>query len=122
MPNFTSEILSIKLNNFLHRIDCKATIVEITNQYGCSLMRIRRSKNWSLTGNHHQLIELGHRLREEQLIWIVKAIETGLPPASFNLDQIIKLSPAISVNQLMIETGCTLSEARHAIDAAEGFD
>ena len=121
VPNYTSKMLSIKLNNFIHRIDCKATIIELATQHSCSLKRIRRSKNWLLIGNQSQLIEVSDKLRQIRILWIAEAIDKALPKPTFNLTLIMKYNPAMTVNRLMAETGCTLIEARCAIDTAEGF-
>ena len=121
MPNYTSKTFSITLNSFLHRIDCKATMLEITSQHGCRLTRIRRSRNWLLVGKQDQLATMSDKLREKKTVWIAQAIDNALPKPTFNLALIIKSNPAMTVNQLMSETGCTLIEARSAIDTAEGF-
>ena len=122
MQNHTSTRLSIKLNNFILRIDCKATMIELATQHGCSLKRIRRSKNWQLIGKQSQLIEISDKLQHKKVLWIAEAINKALPKPAFNLALIIKSNPALTVNQLMAETGCTLIEARSAIDNAEGFN
>ena len=121
MTKYTSKPISIQLNSFLHRIDCKATLIEIFSQKGCSLKRIRRSKNWLLIGNQNQLTEISESLREGKTLWIADAIDTALPKPTFNLTLIVKSNPEMTVNRLRVETGCTLIEARCAIDTAEGF-
>ncbi len=121
VPNYTSKMLSVKLNNFIHRIDCKATMIELAAQHCCSLKRIRRSKNWLLTGNQSQLVEISDKLRQKKALWIAEAIDKALPKPTFSLTLIMKSNPAMTVNRLMAETGCTLIEARCAIDTAEGF-
>ena len=121
MPNKTSTIISITLNNFIHRIESKATIITIANIHACSLKRIRRSKNWALTGTHSQLVKISQTLRQQQILWIAETIDKILPKPMVNLTLIVKTNPAITVNQLMSKTGCSLVEARSAIDTAEGF-
>ena len=121
MPNNTTTTLSIKLNNFLHRIDCKATIIALVTLHGCSLKRIRRSKNWSLTGKQSQLVEVSEQLQQGKTIWITDAIRKGLPKPSFDLVAITLSTPDMTINRLIAETGCTLIEARIAIDKAEGL-
>jgi len=121
VPNNTTTTLSIKLNNFLHRIDCKATIIALVNQHGCNLKRIRRSKNWSLTGEQNQLVEVSKQLQQPKTIWIADAIEKALPKPSFDLIAIVLSNPDMTINRLIAETGCTLIEARIAIDKAEAL-
>jgi len=136
VPNDTSKEQSITLNNFLHRIDCKTTIIELVTQHDCRLKRIRRSKNWSLTGKQSQLIELSKKLRQNNFdcentlldktrlnkkIWIAEAIDKTQPKPTFDLTLLIQSNPNMTINRLIAETGCTLIEARHAIDIAEGL-
>ncbi|EGU48741.1 hypothetical protein VT1337_22349 [Vibrio tubiashii NCIMB 1337 = ATCC 19106] len=54
-------------------------------------------------------------------MWIVKAIEKALPTPVVDLSAIIAESPNITINQLVTQSGCSLSEARAAIDEFEGF-
>jgi len=124
VPKNTLKKRSITLNNFLHRIDCKTTIIELATQQGCSLKRIRRSKNWLLIGNQKQLASVSKHLQREAVSfektkWITKVIENALPKSSVDLALIIKSRPNITINQLIIETGCTSIEARAALDKAE---
>jgi len=122
VPNEAANEISITLNRFLHRIDCKATMIELVTQHGCSLTRIRRSKNWLLMGTQAQLVELSAKLHEGKTLWIAEAIDKTQPKATINLSLIINANPEITVNQLIAETGCTLIEARAAMDHAEGFN
>ena len=121
MSKNAPKILSIQLNNLLHRIDCKVTIIELVTQQGCSLKRIRRSKNWSLTGNQAQLVAVSEQLRQSKTAWIVEAINKALPKPTFDLTAIVQANPDITINRLIAETGCTLIEARAALDKAEDF-
>ena len=121
MTKNASKILSIQLNNFLHRIDCKATIIELAAQHGCSLKRIRRSKNWSLTGNQAQLVAVSEQLKQGRTLWIAEAINKALPKPTFDLTAIVQANPDMTINRLIAETGCTLIEARAALDKAEGL-
>jgi len=125
--NDTSTICSIKLNNFLHRIDCKTTIINIFTVNGCTIKRIRRSKNWLLTGKPEQLIEVNKHLQQhlteniesKKVGWILEAIDKGLPKPSVDLVTLVRSNPDMTINRLIVETGCTLIEARIAIDKAE---
>ena len=127
MLNDTSTICSIKLNNFLHRIDCKTTIINIFTVNGFTIKRIRRSKNWLLTGKPEQLIEVNKHLQQhlteniesKKVDWILEAIDKGLPKPSVDLVTLVRSTPDMTINRLIVETGCTLIEARIAIDKAE---
>jgi len=119
VPKNTLKKRSITLNNFLHRIDCKTTIIELATQQGCSLKRIRRSKNWSLTGNQSQLVAVSEQLQQGKTLWISDAIHKALPKPTFDLTAIVQSNPDMTINRLIAETGCTLIEARAALDKAE---
>ena len=121
MPKNASKTLSIQLNNFLHRIDCKTTIIELVTQHGCNLKRIRRSKNWRLTGNQAQLVAVSEQLKQGRTLWIAEAINKALPKPTFDLTAIVQSNPDMTINRLIAETGCTLIEARAALDKAEDF-
>lgn len=121
MPNNTTTSISIKLNNFLHRIDCKVTLIALVTEYGCSLKRIRRSKNWSLTGTQSQLVAISKQLEQGRTLWIAESINKGLPKPTFDLTAIVQSNPDMTLNRLIAETGCTLTEARAALDKAEDF-
>jgi len=121
VPKNASKILYIQLNNFLHRIDCKNTIMELVTQQGCSLKRIRRSKNWSLTGTQNQLIAVSEQLQQARIVWISDAIYKALPKPTFDLTAIVQSNPDMTLNRLIAETGCTLIEARAALDEGEHF-
>ncbi|WP_243834688.1 ribosome recycling factor family protein [Psychromonas algarum] len=142
MPNDASKKRAIQLNNFLHRIDCKTAIIELVTQQGCTLKRIRRSKNWLLTGKQNQLVEISKQLQQEAITlnkvtldktnfdkstankkrWIAEAINKSLPKPSFDLTAIVQSTPDITINRLIAETGCTLIEARAAMDKAEDLN
>ena len=96
-------------------------MLELVQQHGCTVKRIRRSRNWLLTGKVAQLSELKETLRLGRGIWVAEAVDNALPKPTFNLAIVLQAKPAMTVNQLMAETGCTLIEARAAIDAAENF-
>lgn len=121
MLNNTSELLSIKLNNFVHRIDSKALIVELAIQHRCSLKRIRRSKNWGLVGAKKDLIQLSLYFRENNSLWIAEAIDKALPKATVDLSLLLQSNPSMTVNELVAASGCSLVEARSAIDSSEQF-
>lgn len=121
MLNDNDELIQVKLNNFLHRISCKASIIEISSQYGGCLKRIRRSRNWCLMATQSQLVAISGELRENNIIWVADAIDYTLPKPMQNLTLMISANPAITVNQLMVKSACTLTEARAALDSAEGF-
>ncbi|WP_409439477.1 ribosome recycling factor family protein [Psychromonas sp. GE-S-Ul-11] len=116
-----SKILSIQLNSFVRRVDDKQQVLALVTQQQCTLKRIRRSKNWLLSGSETQLTSLMLLLTDLQLLWINQAIVKGLPKPKVNLQQLISSYPDMTLNKLIAQTGCSLSEARIAFDLAEDF-
>ncbi len=112
-------MLSIRLNSFVHRVRDKATVISIATQHGCQLKRIRRSRHWQLTGEEQQLKVFMNQLVDDSHHWIVKAIENALPKPDIDLLDILTSNPSITVSQLVLETGCSMIEARRAIDQHE---
>ncbi|MCG9749227.1 ribosome recycling factor family protein [Vibrio brasiliensis] len=112
-------MLSIRLNSFVHRVEDKAIVINLANQTGCHLKRIRRSRHWQLSGEESQLRQLIGQLENVGHQWIVKAIEKALPQPEIDLLQILTINPSMTVSQLVVETGCSMSEARRAIDQYE---
>jgi hypothetical protein len=72
-------------------------------------------------GQPKSACEISDKLRQKKALWIAEAIDKAIPKPTFSLTLIMKSNPAMTVNRLMAETGCTLIEARDAIDTAEGF-
>jgi len=104
-------------------------MIDFFTQYGCSIKRIRRSKNWLLTGKQNELVEINKQLQHgfldnkdcKKVIWIAEAINEALPKPNFDLVTIIQTNPDMTINRLIEETGCTLIEARAALDKSEDF-
>lgn len=114
-------MLSVILNSFVHRVPDKSHVLALAHQTGCQLKRIRRSRNWLLSGQEDQLRLLSGLLNQAPHLWIVKAIDTALPQPVVNLQALIAETPTLTVNQLVKQTGCSLSEARQALDEFEDF-
>jgi len=112
-------MISVPLNSFVHRVPDKSIIATLAMKYSCQLKRIRRSRNWLLSGQEAQLRMLTTELREEHHLWIAKAIEKVLPTPRLSLSQVLAQTPNMTLNQLVSETGCSLLEARQAIDEFE---
>lgn len=114
-------MLSITLNSFVHRVPDKTQVIALASQYGCHLKRIRRSRHWQLSGEENQLRLFSDQLEDETLQWINKAIEKVVPKPKVALSQLLADNPAMTVGQLVLETGCSMAEARRAIDQHEDF-
>lgn len=115
-------MIVIRLNSFVHRVPDKALLITQAAKCGCQLKRIRRSRNWQLSGEEAQLKVLIALLIDEAHQWIVKEIDKALPKPEICLASLIEKTPSVTVNQLVAQTGCTMSDARQAIDQYEGFD
>tara|TARA_Y100001956_G_scaffold82949_1_gene107179 strand:- start:10726 stop:11073 length:348 start_codon:yes stop_codon:yes gene_type:complete len=115
-------MLSITLNSFVHRVADKSAVLSLVTQLGCQLKRIRRSRHWQLRGDEEQLRELCQRLDTENDQWIVAAIEKSLPAPAICFETLLAETPSMSVSQLVTQTGCSLIEARQALDKLEGFE
>lgn len=112
-------MLCVPLNSFVHRVYDKTQFIELASQHKCQLKRIRRSRHWQLSGEEHALRALKSALVDERSLWIVKAIDKALPLPVIDLSSMIAATPNISVKQLVSLSGCSLSEARMALDEFE---
>lgn len=116
-----SEII-VPLNSFVHRVHDKLWFSDFASNLGCGLKRIRRSRHWILFGKEHQLTQLRNELSDDHYLWVKQAIDKALPKRDICLAELIECNPNITLNQLMTVSGCTISEARLAIDAFESLD
>ncbi|MEZ9699505.1 ribosome recycling factor family protein [Vibrio sp. 10N.261.46.E12] len=114
-------MFSVPLNSFVHRVPDKTIIVQYAGACGCQLKRIRRSRNWLLIGEEQQLLELKEHLSDEAHQWIVIAIDKVLPKPVVCLASLLAATPSMTVAQLVMESGCSMAEARRAIDEHEGL-
>jgi hypothetical protein len=74
-----------------------------------------------LTGQQNQLVEVSEQLKQGKTKWISEAIGKVLPKPNFDLTAIALSNSGMTINRLIAETGCTLIEARIAIDKAENL-
>ncbi|KOO14332.1 hypothetical protein AKJ18_15145 [Vibrio xuii] len=112
-------MISVPLNSFVHRVADKAQVIQVMSEQDCQIKRIRRSRNWLLSGEEEALRQLKSQLTTEDTQWIVTAIDKTLPTPVVDLAVLIANSPNITINQLVAQSGCTISEARLAIDEFE---
>ncbi|MGR5555671.1 ribosome recycling factor family protein [Vibrio splendidus] len=114
-------MFSVVLNSFVHRVPDKAQVIALAAENGCQLKRIRRSRNWILMGEEAQLHKLREQLSDAPLLWMVTAIDKVLPKPTVCLQQLLQQTPSMTIAQLVSESGCSLAEARIAIDEFEGL-
>lgn len=119
--------ISIPLPSLIHRIG-RETVKRaqaIALQHSCELKRIRRSRNWSITGQAIAIQSCCSELKAQsdtaEFAFMIKKLESALlqhadklEPLSAKLVRLINQNPAITLGELMQQTQCTLSEARLA--------
>ena len=124
--------ISIPLPSLIHRIGREAVkrAQAIAVQNGCELKRVRRSRNWSITGQAIAIqsccVELKAQSDTAEFAFLIKKIDSGLlqhadklEPLGAKLIRLINQNPAITLGELMQQTQCTMSEARLARFEAE---
>jgi hypothetical protein len=108
--------VSVRLNSFVHRVEDKSIVMGCAVKYGCTLKRIRRSRNWTLSGEPSALSKFSI---EANVGWISVAINKVLDGYKSPIQEVLEREPEITVADLMYQSGCTLAEARAAIDEFE---
>ncbi|MFB2649390.1 ribosome recycling factor family protein [Shewanella mangrovisoli] len=124
--------ISIPLPSLIHRIGREAVkrAQAIAVQKGCELKRVRRSRNWSITGQAIAIqsccVELTAQSGTAEFAFMIKKIDSGLlqhadklEPLGAKLVRLINQNLAITLGELMQQTQCTMSEARLARFEAE---
>ena len=114
-------MFSVPLNSFVHRVSDKGQVMANATECGCQLKRVRRSRNWLLVGEENQLIQFKTMLTHEKDGWIAIAVDKVLPKPLVCLALLLAATPSMTVAQLVIESGCSMAEARRAIDEHEGL-
>lgn len=120
-------MVSIQLNSFVHRIANKEQFVRSAKASGLQLKRIRRSRHWQLSGTEELLSAFNLTLQEPDF-WVKAAIDKGLPiiePEEKSLDDLVLIltsQPSMTLTLLMEESGCSMIDARLAMDKFENLD
>ncbi|MGR5092855.1 ribosome recycling factor family protein [Vibrio maritimus] len=109
-------LITIRLNSFVHRVEDKSAVLACAVDSGCTLKRIRRSRNWTLSGEATQLTKFA---LEANVGWISVAVDKALEGYKSPIQEVLEKDPEITVADLMFQSGCTLAEARAAIDEFE---
>jgi tRNA(Phe) wybutosine-synthesizing methylase Tyw3 len=129
----TDKTITTHLPSLIHRIGSdntkKAKIVAL--ECGCEIKRIRRSRNWQITGDEHTCKKLSERLRlsePDAMHFIIKKIDEKLATYNDKLERIedklkklVVQNPNITLAELMLMTNCSITEARFARFEAESF-
>ena len=118
--------ITIRLPSLIHRIggDKAKQAKAIAMQYHCELKRVRRSRNWGLSGEAINIQSFTEQLKAEndgELSYLIQKIETALldhadklEPLEAKLARLINNNPGITLGELIQLTQCTEAEARVA--------
>lgn len=134
-----NEKITISLPSLIHRIGREEVnqAKAIALQYHCELKRVRRSRNWGITGEAINIQSFaaylranetgGSPLQKEQAKraagfgYLIKKIATALldhadklEPLEAKLARLITENPNITLAELVHITDCTLAQARTA--------
>ena len=121
-----NENVTISLPSLIHRIGRNAVnqAKELALLNSCELKRVRRSRNWAVTGEAVNIQSFKEQLKSQtsnEWIYLIKKLETALLSHADNLEPLpAKLARLITENanitlaELMHLTDCTISQARTA--------
>ncbi|WP_144212993.1 ribosome recycling factor family protein [Shewanella donghaensis] len=138
-----NEDITIALPSLIHRIggDTAKEAKAIAVQCHCELKRVRRSRNWGITGDainiqsfaahlttHQQISKKLNKKGYGEFHYLINKIETGLLGHADKLEtleeklvRLITQTPSITLSELVLVTHCTEAEARVARFEAEGW-
>ncbi len=122
-----TDIVIIAFPSFIRRVggETAKALKAIASQQKCELKRIRRSRNWQLSGKVEDLDLFAQQLKGHTLIqdypFFIERVVEGIRPhlqesLPIRLSQLISNYPAITLAELMEKTGCTIAQARLARD------
>lgn len=138
-----NEDIIIALPSLIHRIGGEtakqAKIMAL--QCECDLKRVRRSRNWRVTGDAIKVQTYAAQLKAHQMIshklnkqgdaefhYLIKKIETALlghadklETLEAKLTRLITQTPSITLSELVLLTHCTEAEARVARFEADSW-
>ena len=121
-----NEAIVIALPSLIHRIGREqvAQAQSLAVEFGCSLKRVRRSRNWLLVGGAvdvQSFILVLKQCQPAMAPYLIAKLEAGLLPHSDKLEplsaklvRLINETPGITLGELMEQTKCTIIEARQA--------
>ncbi len=93
---------------------------------GCELQRIGRSRNWRLKANFEQIQAIVSEIEsqdEPSWLWVAKLLRQKHLLLTHNtLLSMANKQGHVTVNSVLVHTGCTIAQARKVIDELEGFD
>jgi hypothetical protein len=126
-----NEDITIRLPSLIHRIggDKAKQAKAIAVQCHCELKRVRRSRNWGISGEAIKIQSFTERLKMEnadEFGYLIQKIDTALldhadklAPLDAKLARLLHDKPNITLGELIQLTQCTVAEARVARFYAE---
>lgn len=116
----------ILLRAFVRKCFDAYLLKAIIRDSGAHLSRKGRSRNWILIADAAQIADIIEQVdSSEQASWQWFSTLLKEQRAQLTHEQIldlVKRNPAISTNQLITLTDCTLAQARKALDDVEWMD
>ncbi|ABV88572.1 ribosome recycling factor family protein [Shewanella pealeana] len=122
--------ITISLPSLIHRIGREAVkqAQTLAQQFNCELKRVRRSRNWGVTGEAISIQSFCQQLKIVQIgsggsefTYLIRKIDAALlshadklEPLEAKLVRLIREDPNITLAELMHMTECTQAEARAA--------
>lgn len=121
-----AEKTKIILNAFVRKCFDAYLLKAIIRDSGAHLSRKGRSRNWMLIADAKQIAKIISDVEaadQPSWLWFAKLLrEQKQSLTQQELLNLVKLNPAISTNQLIALTDCTLAQARQVLDEAEWMD
>ncbi len=126
------DVIVVPLPSLIHRIGREQAneLKRMAQSFRCSVGRVRRSRNWQLSGEAEQLTQLVASLKETDIeAWSFvlsksEAVLSQIKPKETQEDKLARLlrqDPNITLGALMEQTNCSQTEARKARFAAEDW-
>ena len=121
-----TEDITIQLPSLIHRIGGEKAkqAREIALLYQCDVKRVRRSRNWAITGEAISIQSFIERLKTDNdsgFGYLIQKIATALlghadklEPLDIKLRRLIRENPNLTLGELIQLTQCTLAEVRVA--------
>ncbi len=118
--------ITISLPSLIHRIGREEVkqAKEMALQHDCDLKRVRRSRNWTVSGEAIKIQQFSVTLKIEngdKFRYLIQKITTALldhsdklEPLDAKLVRLITDNPNITLAELIHITDCTMTEARTA--------
>ncbi|QIA64786.1 ribosome recycling factor [Vibrio astriarenae] len=118
--------ITVALPSLLHRLE-RAQVgmaKQLSLEHDCTLKRVRRSRNWQLIGTAPSIDAFLNAFKSSSasercfLCTKIEAVlcqhQDKLEPFEDKLVRLLKATPEMTLNELMAQTQCTMTQARQA--------